>query len=150
MIDLLNGYSATAAFTAQDIRPARIGYLGEQAIIRLAIKSGYLAGKAPTFKGDVFVIRRIGTVDVTEHMEVKTAKADRRGYFQFCLNRTIAGRVCTDCHNADTVILLAVNANFQVTMYVIPTGDIGAQKKICISNPGSPNGKYSKYIQAVL
>lgn len=149
MIDILNGYSAVATISAADIRPKRLGSLGEQAVIRLAQSQGMLAGKADMYRGDVFTVANGGTGNV-QHIEVKTALLDKRGTFQFCLKRSIGNRVCTDCHYADVVVLLAVDNAFKAIMFVIPVSDIGAQKKINISNPANPNGKYAKYIRATL
>lgn len=149
MLDLLNGYGAAASITARDIRPKRLGTLGEQAVIAHLVRAGRWAVKPDDHhSGDVVAWQ--GVPFQRTSYEVKTALQGKSGTFQFCLKRSVGTRVCTDCHYADVVILLAVDDQFRAVMFVIPTSEIGAQKKINISNPANPNGKYAKYIRSVL
>lgn len=125
-------------------RSKNIGAFGEAIALDHIQADGNNARYARTRKsGDLHLIGNAGELI---KLEIKTAKADITGKFQFCLSRKLEGRTCTDFTHADYVILQCVNKHGRVTQWlVIPVADIEpTQKSIKISNPAS--GKWSKYI----
>lgn len=68
--------------------------------------------------GDLRVVTPAGSI---MRVEVKTARVNKDGYFQFCVERrTKKGRLKTSCRKCDAVILLGVNQSGRVEIYVLP------------------------------
>lgn len=119
------------------------GKIGETIASALFEEAGFWAAKFKqgTKCGDLKVARR----DTGEEfkVEVKTARIDKEGKYQFCLKRD--GNM-TDCKNADYVLLLAAMNSVLVVPFLIPVTAIGNQKKFTIStNPLEFRGNWAKY-----
>lgn len=116
-----------------------LGTLGEWTAQRWFAQRGIRAEKAGHGRGDLIL-----TNAHQIRVEVKTARRDMRGQFQFCLYRKIkGGRLCTDFRKADVVLLLLVEHDATVIMLSIPACDLNI-KQIVISDLNT--SKYRKYL----
>jgi hypothetical protein len=138
MINQLHGYNGKIP---SEMTIGTLGLAGEMTVIRDLNRKGLAAKKASRKAGDVQVCKKTGEKLYT--LEVKTARKDRDGFFQFCLYRKVGNRVCTDFRHADFVMLLAVNDDASVTAFLIPSDKLN-QKKIKLSNPLNSK-KYEQY-----
>ena len=135
---LINWSVQIAAASAQGA-----GKLGEKIAASLFDEAGFWTAKFKqgTKCGDLEVYRK----DTGEKfkVEVKTARKDKEGHYQFCLKRD---QNMTDCKYADYVLLLAAMDSGVIVPFLIPVTAIGKQKKFTIqSNPLAFGGNWSKY-----
>lgn len=120
-----------------------VGLLGEKVGAAIFEEAGFWAAKFKqgTKCGDLKVARKDNGEEFK--IEVKTARKDKEGIYQFCLVRD--GNM-TDCKHADYVLLLASMDSGAVVPFLIPVTAIGNQKKFTISsNPLEYRGNWSKY-----
>jgi len=120
-----------------------LGVLGEMTVWKALQESGYVVSRAPIFEGD---LRAIDPDGVIYRVEVKTARQDSRGNWQFCIYRS-KGRVCTDFRHADLLVLLPV-VEMSVIPFVVPSAVITASRQITMtSHPAKYRGKLAVYRQ---
>lgn len=83
----------------------------------------------------------------TWRVEVKTARRERSGRWQFLMRKADRHGV-TDCANADVVLLLAVLKTGTAVPFLIPCPALAGVQKITISShPEEYAGKWSIYRQ---
>ena len=88
-------------------------------------------------------------------VEVKSArltgKDGGRSAYQFCLRRTVNGRVKTDHRKAAVVILNCYRSNEHkpIGSFIIPSGTLGARKQVSITSrfPHAYQGQWSRFYE---
>lgn len=125
-----------------------LGRTGELYATILMEAHGYLAQITHDYqRGDIRVVSPSGTV---MYVEVKTARVNKDGYFQFCITRrTKTGRIKTSCRNCDAVILLGINRSGLVEIYVLPAKAVQDYSIIKIPTKLSAKSHWKQYRQHV-
>lgn len=109
-----------------------LGLLGELTCLREFQRAGYRAEHSRRLEADIRLVNpRTGEKIL---VEVKTARRDKRGNYQFCLYRELPRGVVTDYRHADYVVLLALLDGLTAVSFVIPVSAIDA-KQISFKNP---------------
>lgn len=125
------------------------GKAGEDAAVTLLARAGYdvsTVGRGDK-RGDLRVVdQETGEV---WRVEVKAARRDSRGCWQFCLRRrTSATRSCTDVSHADFALLLAFPKIGNPVPFLIPTDVLGQMKQLVLrDHPADYGGKWAVYRQ---
>lgn len=115
----------------------QIGYLGEMLVKRKIESLG--VDVLWTAQLDVGYDLLVGN---TLKVEVKTARKNKRGQFQFCLTKLDHA----DIQKADCVILQCMVCLNCVVSYTIPVSALGARHQITLSgNINSYNGPFAQY-----
>lgn len=124
--------------TVEQIKPLTAkarGTLGELTVAKALTSYGFTARKLR--EGDKLGDISASTETQLRTIEVKTAFRGSRGTFQFCLKREQKpgmSRGSTDHNNADFVMLLAVEDDFSVIGFLIPSNVLDL-KKIEFADP---------------
>ncbi|NIT56290.1 MAG: hypothetical protein GWN00_08660 [Aliifodinibius sp.] len=148
-------FTQTLTQYAQNINPVALhdkllsyheytGAFGEDYIVRLLRTSGFFARKASNllFSGDIECIDT-ETGEILK-IEVKTSNENPyTGRFQFCLKKP--GH--TDCTYSDFVILVCIDKNGKIYLYIAAPSCFDGAKKITISShPTKYRGKYAAFL----
>lgn len=121
------------------------GSIGETLVLEMLKAQGYQARKTTgKCRGDLLVTDQ--TTGETVKVEVKTARADGRGKFQFCLKKDdrYGG---TDCTRADVLVLLCVTKSGSHALFVMPSENLNQRALTISGNPHEYSGKYKNYRQ---
>lgn len=125
-----------------------VGDYGETIARSLFEGAGYTvqSHKVGTKNGDLRVILPTGEF---KDIDVKTSRKGKRLEYQACLRRDArkgSTAVQCDVSHVDYVLLLLVGDSGRTVFFLIPVGELGQIKKICIRcEPDKYNGKYAKY-----
>ncbi len=119
------------------------GWLGEQIIMEMIPRDRFAVHK-PRCKhaGDVHVTDKHTGEFV--RLEVKTARLNSRGKFEFRLRKNDKHGV-TDIGDSDLVLLFCIAANGLFWFYLIPSQDLTA-KTITVPGRCDANSRYNKYL----
>lgn len=118
--------------------PQALGTVGEIYAREMLEAAGYYARPSSRFQGDLLV--RDPLIGTLYRVEVKTARKNRDGWWQFLLKKE--GK--TDSHHSDFLILLQVTDSYRVIPYIIPTSVLSVNQ-IKISSPELYRGKYARF-----
>lgn len=123
-----------------------LGKTGEIYAQRMFEAHGYLADIDHQLKcGDLKVITPSGTV---MRVEVKAARVNKDGYYQFCVTRrTKQGRIKTSCKDCDALVLLGIAASGKVDIYVVPAKVVTHQSIIKIGAKQGQKSRWKQYRQ---
>ena len=117
-----------------------LGDVGEIYVASKLISAGYRVKKSPKFQGDL--ICHDQQTGERLRVEVKTARRNAQGYWQFNLRK----RGKTDVSHADVIILVQITDFCKPYLYVIPTFEVGNAHQIKItSHPTVYSGKYAAF-----
>lgn len=107
-----------------------LGAMGEFEAINALKRAGYAAEKQSVkHAGDLRVTDK-NTGEIYK-VEVKTARKNKRGKWQFCLEK----RGKTSTMYSDYVILLCISLAGHATQYLIPSSLLEGKKSITICKP---------------
>lgn len=109
-----------------------LGLMGEFCCLREFQRAGYRAEHSRRLEADIRLTDPLTGEKIL--VEVKTARRNKRGSYQFCLYRELPRGVVTDYHHADYVVLLALLDGLTAVSFVIPVADID-QRQISFKNP---------------
>lgn len=133
-------------FDLQSASHTAIGRFGEEWLAQNLEKRGYLVSIAHA-EGDLKVISRDGEI---LSVEVKTARVNGDGKWQFTLRKYWQGRTCADHRNVDFVVLVCVEKTGRLTPFVIPITVLAHRQAVAItSNPRTYGGALAKYRQTL-
>lgn len=120
----------------------KLGALGEIYAKWWFVSEGWEAHHSVIPKqGDITIISKKKKLPIK--VEVKTAKRDERGMYQFCLRKD--GK--TDISHSDHVLLMAIDNEGVLYRYLIPSRALGDRKKCTItSHPENYSGFLSKWL----
>lgn len=121
------------------------GKIGEKMVFHMLKWQGYQVYEPDgRCQGDIKVIDQ--TTGEAIRVEVKTARANVRGKYQFCLKKDdkYGG---TDCRRADVVVLVAVTKSGSNVLFVIPADECKGRQITISGNPHEYRGKYLKFRQ---
>lgn len=126
-----------------------LGRIGEMFVVVALEANGYLADlDHQPGAGDIRASCPDGQI---KRVEVKTARLDKRGCFQFILKKRYPnGTFKTDCSNCDIVICLCVFPSGRVEIYTIPGNEVRNITKLQIpSKIAHSKSNWLKYHQSV-
>ena len=132
-----------ALFWMKTASAQQLGALGEIYARWWFILQGFDAHDTSGLRhqGDIALYKN--SSDTPIRVEVKTAKPDREGVYQFCLRKT--GK--TDISHSNQVLLLAMDDNGKLYRYLVPRKVFGDRRKCAItSHPERYSGKLSKFL----
>jgi hypothetical protein len=136
----LNPVSQSNEYLAEHILT---GNFGEDYVYRLLVNSGYIVRRTGkfAFSGDLEVIDPY-TGEIFK-IEVKTAnQSPHTNKFQFCLRKT--GK--TDCTYSDYVILVCIDKDGKIYLYVAHCACFNGSQLVSISShPTVYKGKYAAF-----
>jgi len=134
---------AFAQISLANLKAKAVGTYGEIIVAALFEQSGYdvaTTGRG-TKRGDLRVFDAL-TGEFWD-IEVKTARPNKTGRFQFCLRRD--GGMC-DCGHADYVVLLAALPSGRCITFLIPVAKLGTYKTLTITaDPEKYAGKWKEF-----
>jgi hypothetical protein len=113
-----------------------IGVMGELLIAKLLCEAGYRILQSHK-RGDLTVADCNGVIT---NIEVKTARVDKHGRWQFCLRK----KGHTDCSVTDLVVFLLVQSTGRPIPFVVPSIELKA-KCVAFSSPSRYAGRLAKY-----
>lgn len=141
--DDLQKLKVQLGYAALEHNHVKLGMLGERYAAQLLRDRGFKVERAGRRAGDLRAVDRV-TGEIFK-VEVKTARSDKRGKWQFKLYD--AGH--TNHLHADILILLAVSfsdCGVNVTEFVLPVSDMAEQNTATICrNPDTCKGKLASY-----
>lgn len=117
-----------------------LGVCGELLVSRCLCEQGYRQLQSHK-RGDLTMADRDGVI---VNIEVKTARLDKHGRFQFCIRKP--GH--TDAQNSHWTVLLAVLTSGKPVPFVVPSVELQA-KCVAIGVPGKYAGRLAKYRQHI-
>lgn len=124
------------------------GYLGELLVLEALKKTRWRAYQPKAHKIGDLVITDTSTGEILK-VEVKTARRDKKGRWQFCLNKNDKHGVTSIAHS-DVVILLAIDNLNRVFPYVIPSSFFESRTKIALTtHPDKYAGRWSSFKQTL-
>ena len=102
-----------------------VGAAGEALAAWMFERAGYRATRtdARSKAGDLKLVTPDGEI---KRVEVKTARRDRTGAYQFCLRKGTK----TDVAHSEFVVLLCVEPGGNVVPFVVPTEVLGQRKQL--------------------
>lgn len=123
-----------------------LGLAGEILVAQALTKRGYEAYISHK-NGDLLVYNQRGD---TLTVEVKTARKNSQGVYQFCLIKDWQGRRCCDHRKADFTVLLCVLRTGNVIPFVVPARTVGDRRSASVtSNPRTYAGWLSAFRQSI-
>lgn len=123
-----------------------VGVAGEILVARALEAQGHRVSIAHD-RGDLSVFLPDGQI---LGIEVKSARRNKQGKYQFTLWKHWQGRQCADHHNADVVILLCVLRTGDAVPFVVPVETLGTRHTVAITSfPTDYNGWLVTYRQTI-
>jgi len=123
-----------------------LGLAGEILVAQALVARGYDASISHKM-GDLIVYNERGD---TLAVEVKTARRNKSGTYQFCMIKNWQGRVCCDHRKSDWTVFLCVLRTGNVIPFVVPSLIIGSRRGVAVTSyPLKYSGWLSGYRQSI-
>ena len=123
-----------------------VGVAGEILVARTLEGKGYSV-RIDHEKGGLTAISPDGEI---VQIEVKTARQASDKCWHFTLYKHWQGRLCTDHHNADVVVLLCVMKSGDAIPFVVPVSDLGNRRSVTVTSyPRTYAGWLAAYRQTL-